>query len=228
MTRFEPGAIALLGFNGSGTNDFSFLITTPIPAGTQIWFTDVGVEAGNFGNTSSGEGMVLWTAPVAHAAGSVVNYVAESAEFTIPPQRSAGTFNQPPDFADTGDQLIAFQASLNGLELEDVRFLFAIQSNSTAFQGSGDGLTGDTSDVTQSGLPDGLEEGSTALALGLGPGPEEFVANLAYAGPTTGTAASLRAAVADPANWTKSATALTQTTADFTVTDPDSGAEPVL
>ena len=130
-----------------------------------------------------------------------------------------------------GDQIFAFQTEgedLGALDLGDLRFLFGLQSNSNVFQGSGDGMSGDPSDANQSGVPEGLIEGMTALARGFGPGDEDFNANIVYTGPTTGTRAALQAAIADPSNWSGSATALTQATLAFTVTDAAANSVPVL
>lgn len=245
MTQLTSGSIALLGFNGVGADDFSFVLMADVAAGTVIYFTDVGVLDGtdSFGNRDATEGVVAWTASTSYSAGTVINYTADVAEFTTPVQLSAGSVASGVDFMDggltgpfgddsAGDQLIAFQADLDGttFTFDNINFLFAIQSNSTEFQHSGDGAgpIEDPSDQNQSGLPSGLVEGETALALGSGSGEEDAVSNLVYSGPTTGTRAVLLAAIADPANWSAPDAAPSQTTTDFTVTDAVANDDPVI
>ncbi len=239
MTQLNSGSIAILGFNGTGANDFSFVLMADVEPGTVIYFTDVGVLGGSdtFGNSNNIEGVVAWTASAGYTAGTVINYTADAAEFTNPLQFSAGSQAGGVDFADStegGDQLIAFQADLSPttFTFDDINFLFAIQSNSTEFQsdsgGDGGNPDSDPTDPNQSGLPSGLIEGETALALGAGSGEEDAVSNLVYTGPTTGTRAVLQAAIADPANWSAPGTAPTQATTAFTITDAVTNADPVI
>jgi len=228
-TNLEAGSLALLGFNSGILSDFSFVLLTAVEAGTEIYFTDAGFFNGS---TSPGgnEGLVRWTASVNYAAGSVINSV-ENSEFDFAALSVNPLLTSAFNLDAAGDQIFAFQTEgedLGMLNLGDLRFLFGLQSNSNVFQGSGDGQSGDITDSNQSGVPEGLIEGLTALARGSGPGDEDAFANIVYTGPTTGTRAALQAAIADPANWTGSATALTQATLDFTVTDAAANSVPVL
>lgn len=104
MTQLNTGSIAILGFNGVGADDFSFVLMADVTAGTVIYFTDVGVLQGSerFGNNEASEGVVAWTASSAYSAGTVVNYTADAAEFTTPGQLSAGSPASGVDFMDGG------------------------------------------------------------------------------------------------------------------------------
>ncbi|HKY74585.1 MAG TPA: Calx-beta domain-containing protein, partial [Acidimicrobiia bacterium] len=84
----------------------------------------------------------------------------------------------------SGDQIIAYQGAaatptnLFALDFADGNATFAADATSS----------------NTSAVPTGLTFGSTALAFALDNG--------AYTGPTTGTLEALRAAIANPANWT--------------------------
>ncbi|WP_406647555.1 tandem-95 repeat protein [Aliisedimentitalea scapharcae] len=242
MTELNAGGVAILGFNGDGSNDFSFVLMSDVAAGTVIYFTDAGTNSGSNQFLDNGiDGVKAWTASVDYAAGTVVNsvtgpHVSEFADpFILGDFSLFGALNLAGKVAG-GDQLFAFQATGTELapgviEADSVNFLFAIQSNSTNFQGStsdGGASDGDPSDPNQSGVPLGLTEGDTALALGAGSDPEDPTGNLVYSGPTTGTRAGLLAAIADESNWTKSDTPQTQLTAAFTITDAAANADPVV
>jgi len=83
-----------------------------------------------------------------------------------------------------GDQIIAYQgAAATPTNL----FALDFADGNTAF-------AGDATSSNTSAVPTGLTLGSTALAFALDNG--------AYTGPTTGTLEALRAAIANPANWT--------------------------
>ena len=229
-TNLEAGSLAIIGFNGSNPDDFSFVLLTAVEAGTVIYFTDAGFFNGSE-LPGGNEGLIRWTASANYAAGSVVNSVVNSSEFDAAAISVNPLLTGVFELSDMGDQIFAFQTEGEDVELADLgdlRFLFGLQSNSDVFQGSGDGMSGDPSDDNQSGVPEGLIDGLTALARGSGSGDEDFFANIVYTGPTTGSRAALQAAIADPSNWTGSATALTQATLAFTVTDAAANSVPVL
>ncbi|MEM7427090.1 MAG: tandem-95 repeat protein [Pseudomonadota bacterium] len=237
-TNLTAGSMAILGFNSS-TDEFSFVLLADIVAGTEIFFTDAGFVTGTDSPPDNTEGMIRWIAGMDYTAGSVINTTANSAEFDNVYTGDIGNFFGGFDLEAGGDQLFAFQANVTSevdqgstslLTMEDRRFLFGVQSNSTLFQGSGDGQSGDPADDNQSGVPSGLIAGETALALGSGPGDEDAFASLVYTGPTSGTQAALQAALADESNWTGSASPQTQITSGFTVTDAPSPAnsQPVI
>ncbi|KMK68611.1 cadherin-like domain-containing protein [Puniceibacterium sp. IMCC21224] len=228
MTKLAPGGLAILGFNTTGEGaDFSFVLLSGVTAGTEIYFTDTGTRDGtkSFDNTNSADGTLLWTAASDYAAGTVINFTADAAEFSQPFVLGIGGTNQPLDLRIGGDQLIAFQGDIVDSEIPDPNFIYAASTYRDTFQGTGDGREGDTSSVNQSGVPLGLTEGKTAIALG---GSATSVDSVLYTGPTTGTKAELLAALAIAGNWSAVGTTQTQITADFTVTDAVANADPVL
>lgn len=100
----------------------------------------------------------------------------------------------------SGDQFLAYQGTA-----ADPSFVFAVD-----FADGNASFAGNATNSNTSAVPQGLVFGSTALAFGADNG--------AYTGPTTGTAAELRAAIANPANWTLNDAAPVAPAPDFTVT----------
>ena len=129
-TNLNAGSIAIIGFNGSNPDDFSFVLLSAVEAGTEIFFTDAGVIQGTDQFADDDEGVIRWTASTDYAAGTVINLTADALEFDTPGQMTLfGSF----ELSNVGDQLIAFQAEIDPVtsELVDKRFLFMVQSNST-------------------------------------------------------------------------------------------------
>ena len=215
-TILAAGDLAIIGINaesassGGNTDTFNFVLLVDIEAGTQISFTDRGVLGdGSLRNTA--EGIVTYTAPIAISAGTVI-------QFSISPDDISTDFVESGSFALAldGDQVIAFQGNES-----NPTFIYAAQTNSTQFQTNSD-------DANQSDLPPGLTVGTTAVALGAGPGPEQEFDNSTYIGITTGTREELLAAISDPSNWTGSNTAIPGLQAGpFTVISPDTTAPTV-
>ncbi len=190
------GDIALIGFKSDNPDDFSFLVLTDIPAGEAILFTDNGALAD--GSLRSGEGTLRWTAPSDLPAGTVVSLLADAVQFDA----ISGSLA----LSSSGDQILAYQDDA-GTPV----FLFALHSNGTGFDA-------DATSSNTSALPAGLTLGESAVAV-----PEAD--NISYTGPTTGTAAELRAAIGDVNNWTADDTSYTPPPASFVVT-PDAPAVP--
>jgi hypothetical protein len=85
------GAIAIVQYNSSTTDTFTFVFTRDVEAGTVVNFTDDGwLAAGGF---RPGEGTVTYTAPTAITAGTVVTLTGLNLD-------------------DAGDQIIAYQGNL--------------------------------------------------------------------------------------------------------------------
>lgn len=185
-TSLSAGDIAIVGVNSDNPDDFSFVLLVDIDAGTEIRFTDSGVRSD--GSFRANEGAVKYTAPSALIAGTVINFVNNTADFTTDNDVGVGTSGF--SLSTSGDQIIAFQ----GLSTNPT-FLFALLTNSTAFQA-------DATSSNTSALPPGLGVGTSAVAVGAGAGPTQEVDNAVYSGPVTGTPAELRAAICDASNWT--------------------------
>ena len=89
-TVLSPGDLAIVQYNSSTTDSFTFVFARDIEAGTEVNFTDNGwLAAGGF---RPGEGTVTYTAPTAITAGTVVTLTGL-------------------DLDAAGDQIIAYQGT---------------------------------------------------------------------------------------------------------------------
>ena len=87
-TVLSVGDIAIVQYNSSTTNSFTFVFTRDVEAGTSVNFTDNGwLAAGGF---RAGEGTVTYTAAAAVTAGTIVTLTGLNLD-------------------DAGDQIIAYQ-----------------------------------------------------------------------------------------------------------------------
>src|SRR4051794_34941299 len=118
-TLLAPGDLAIVQYNSSTTDTFSFIFARDIEAGTVVNFTDNGwLAAGGF---RPGEGTVTYTAPTAITAGTVVTLTGLNLDAA-------------------GDQIIAYQgteASPTILYLVD----FADGNNTVAGDATNDNTT---------------------------------------------------------------------------------------
>ncbi len=186
QTTLEAGELAVIGFGSDNPDNFHIVLLTDIEAGTGIRFTDSGVKSD--GSFRGNEGAVLYTAPEALTAGTVIGYISNSADFTADNDATVG--NRGLSLATEGDQLIAFQGSS-----DNPTFIFAFQSNSSAWQ------TDATSSNT-SALPPGLTDGLNAIAAGSGPGEGDEYDNTSYnMSVSHGPADYILEAIADKTNW---------------------------
>jgi hypothetical protein len=187
------GSIAFVQYASDDPDIFSFVALSNIAGSTVINFTDNGWETTD--NTfRSGEGILSWTAPVAGIAmGNIVSITAPTAPATTF-TTTTGTVTSAGSFAlaAAGDQLIAFCGTFSATSSTGITNLAAIHFTATTW------TTGGATDANTSGLPTGLTEGTTALALG-------NFDNAAYnctGGTQTGTAASIADAINTASNWT--------------------------
>jgi hypothetical protein len=89
-TVLSPGDLAIVQYNSSTTDSFTFVFARDIEAGTVVNFTDNGwLAAGGF---RPGESTVSYTAPTAITAGTVVTLTGLNLD-------------------DAGDQIIAYQGT---------------------------------------------------------------------------------------------------------------------
>ena len=136
------GGIAIIGFNFDGTQEFSFVCTTTIPAGTEIRFTDNGwTSAGTF---RSGEGFISWYTPGGCNNGQIVN---------IKPSEWSDFISGDFTLSTSGDQILVYQF-LSGVN----HFVFALNSEGIGWQPT-------ASDVFTSALPTGLDSTSSIALL---------------------------------------------------------------
>lgn len=163
QTVLAPGDLVIILGQSDNPNKFAFYTKVDLDAGTEIYFTDCGADASGF-NSPCMEGAVKYTAPAGGiSAGSIIMY--ESGAGT--PNFSTYTdsrINFGFSLSIDGDQIIAFQDSNPGVAPdpgEEPTFLFALNLNSTAFNGN-------KASPNQTGLPSGLSTTGTITALGAG------------------------------------------------------------
>lgn len=158
QTILYPGDIAIVGIQTDNPDNFTFVFLTSIQRHTVVYFTDCGVKMdGSFRN---GEGGLRYTAPDDLAAGTLVNYIRDSSDFSKANDPILGSrgFN----LSSSGDQIIAFQDSSI-----HPRYLFAIQTNSSKWQH-------ECTNTNVSCLPPGLTEGYTAICAGKDTGSNNY------------------------------------------------------
>jgi predicted extracellular nuclease/Ca2+-binding RTX toxin-like protein len=208
-----PGSIAIVGMNADNPDNFSFVLLDAVTSGTEITFTDSGWNSST-GTFRGGEGALKWTATSDLAAGTVINSVLNSAQFTSANDAVVGTNGLA--FSTDGDQIIAFTGSSTSPTL-----LYALSIHGNAFSNA--------VSAQSTALPTGLILNETAIARGAGApvqtgnGSGGEWDNAVYNGPMSGTKAQILAAIGDAANWTGSNSALTQITTNFTVESGSSG-----
>lgn len=186
----NAGDIAFVDFNSDNPDEFAVVALTTIAAGEEIKFTDNGVFAA--GGFRANEGVLLFTATAEIPAGTVFNPLDTAVA-------AGGSFA----LSTAGDQIIAYQG-----DEASPTFLAAIDFDSAGYV--------EATSSNDTGLPDGLAVGATALDLGEADGGSYF-------GPQTGTRAELLAAINDPSNWETGDSFIVFPRAAFTVTDASSG-----
>ncbi len=200
------GDLAIIGYNSDNPDQFKFVLLGDVGSGETVNFTDNGwFAAGGFRAT---EGVLSWTSGTALSAGTIVDINGGVA--------STGSVSSSGSFAlsASGDQVIAYTGdAMNPL------MIWGLHMN-----GSGNVWDADATSSNTSALPSGLVNGDTALAFN---DPE--VDNAHYTGAIrSGTPAQLRAAIADPANWTGSNTRIDPLNMDAFTVIPTPGALALL
>ena len=205
-TILSAGDIAIIGVNADNPDNFSFVLLVDIEANTEIRFTDSGTTDSN--NFRASEGALKYTAPTNLSAGTVINYVNDAANFASDNDGDVG--NNGFNLSSSGDQVIAFQgASTNPT------FIYAVHTNSTQFHATADSSY-------NSAFPNGLVEGTSAVAVGQGSGAGDEWDNSVYnMSLTSGTKEEILAAISNPSNWAGSNDALTIPTSSFSVGDSE-------
>lgn len=199
QTVLKAGEAAVVSLRSDTPDAVSLLLLRAVEAGTEIRITDNGWKSG--GGFRANEGVVVWTAVDALAAGTVIQLTGldkvATAAASVGKVVGSSSFN----LASGGDSVLVYQGSD-----ATPQFLFGV--NNTA-----DGQwQADAADANTSALPPGLTNGVTALAL-------VKKDNYAYTkGATTGSAAALLAAIAAPANWAGDDAVVPDAPSAFTVT----------
>jgi len=200
QTTLQSGDMAVIGMNTDNPDVFAFVLLVPVAAGTQIIFTDCGWKSDSL-KFRAGEGAVIYTAPTALMAGTVIVYDSTNVAFSDFAKYTGTIITSSLLLSTDGDQLLAFQGSDSAPS-----FLYAINDTGTDWQANA------WSSLT-SALPAGLVNGQTAVAL-------SHYDNYAYNGITSGTKEELLSAISDSINWTlrNNTTRQTMPTGPFNVT----------
>lgn len=183
-TTLSAGDIAIVQYNADNTDNFAFVLLTNIGSGTKIYFTDNGWKSDN--TFRANENTITWTAPSDMNAGTVVTLTSGRAFLAL---------------SNKGDQILAYQVTT---QTSTPTFIYALNAEGNAV------WQPTASDSNTSALPQGLTNGTNAVAL-----PEKD--NYAYTGVTTGDAATLLAAISNQNNWTGHNSNAQTAPASFTV-----------
>jgi len=195
QTTLSPGDIVIIELRADTPDTFRFVSLVDLDAGTVIKFTENG-WTGTALRTN--ESTITFTAASAITKGVNIEFVAGTADTRFSVSGSLG-------FSGSGDQVIVYQG-----DATSPTFIFAAQSNSTAWQ------TGSTG-TTNSDLPTGLTDGVNAVAAGTGAGAGDEFDNIYYSGTTSGTKGELLASVANASNWTGNNSSSSPITTNFTI-----------
>lgn len=227
QTTLVPGDILFTSYNGipSGgvaPDTFSFVILTPITAGTVIYFTERGYQGGSTWQASgTTEGTISWTSGSALAIGKEVTIAGIGASAARVDGVangnvaivSGGNVTTGLSLSNAGDQVLAFQGAGGNPASGAAVFITGINwalSCGTTTDASWNGA-GCTYGPQTSLLPSGLTGGTTALLMGTaGATPNNSHGRFNCTGTPVLSAASIKAAILNKANWNFS-TAVTTT-----------------
>jgi hypothetical protein len=180
FAALTPGDIVVIGFNAEPLGnaiytsfDFSFKLLVAIPANEPtITFTDHGWVAGAFTTNNVADGYLKWTPTQAYAAGTIIkvkittgnggvgSFTSSNATFINPTVLISG-WSHPAISSSGGDQILIFQ----GTNINPT-FIFGFSSEASQAQVPTPGLwqaSGGANGATNSELPPGLTNGSTAV-----------------------------------------------------------------
>ena len=188
QSTLTAGDLVIVGFNMDNPDAFAFRPLVDLQIGTLIYFTDSGWKADNTGFRPN-EGALLYTAPSAITAGSLITFETGGGDPGFTPFGDANVGNNGFNLSGSGDQIIAFQGQTG-----NPTFLFAVNNES---------VFSDATNSNDSALPQGLTLGITALALTGTQNNGQYTGALQFDG-TNG--AAYRNAVANETDWTKSTT----------------------
>ncbi|HEY6914367.1 MAG TPA: BACON domain-containing carbohydrate-binding protein, partial [Paludibacter sp.] len=160
QTTLLPGDIAFIGINTDGsTDDFDFVLLTPISSGTVINFTDCGWNHSTGFNTIETESHCTWTASSALPAGTIVNVITNNGNTR--PIASTGIFTGDSMLVSiAGDQIIAYQETK-----ASPKFLAAISFNQNSISQPGSDFDGASTTNSTTALPEGLTMGINAVHI---------------------------------------------------------------
>ncbi|MBE8728306.1 T9SS type A sorting domain-containing protein [Flavobacterium hungaricum] len=227
QTTLAVGDIIFTGYDSTpptvgGNDKFSFVLLTNISAGTTISFTDRGYTGAAWRPSTASEGSVTWTSGTAIPMGTEILIVGLTASTynpattTLTPNGTViltdgGTAGQGLILSNVGDQIIAFQGGTGVISGAGVTVISGItyyecgtNTTSATWDSTSDCTIGPNSSV----MPPGLTGGTSAFYTGTISGTLAQSSKYNGNGAPFTTAAQIRAAVMNQANWTLSTTTL--------------------
>ncbi len=217
QTTLVVGDIAFTGYHAGavGTDAFSFVLLVPVTNSTVINFTDNGWL--NPGIFRSGEQTITWTVSGSLVAGTEITIQGPSAGAGTATITGGGVngvcTGTVPSLNTSGDQLFAYQGTaaaptfISGIHMNQYSVDLIECGNTTAASWDPDcvdGAGGTVGNANFSKKPAALITGTNAIWIGTAGVGNTDVDNAVFTGcglPLT-TAAQVRAAVNNPANWT--------------------------
>ena len=193
-TSLNAGDIAISSINSDDTDNFSFVLLTPISGTTTIYFTDNGWDddadgaAANPTWRGTTEGTITWSFTGALPCGTEVQISTPSS--TVSASQGTSTKSGSFNLAATADHLLAYTGT--GVPLDGTEITTFI----TAFGLGTAGWTSDASTTGTSALPPGLTDGGNAIATLNGSD------NFQYDCSTLSPVAALRTALVTVGNYT--------------------------
>jgi len=179
----QVGDIAIIQYQATNPDGFTFINFTQLAAGTEINFTDNGFTSPT--TTRSGEGFLTYTAPALIPAGTVISWVNGMDIIG-----TGFSSNSPSNFAlaTSGDQLIAYQGNWNS----NPSVIFGINFGNAGWLSSGEASS------NTSYLPSALTNNVSAVAVS--------GSNGYYNQTSNGTRSFLQSLINYPTNWLSSNT----------------------
>ncbi|WP_338408998.1 T9SS type A sorting domain-containing protein [uncultured Flavobacterium sp.] len=218
-TFLAPGDVVVTSLIADANDRFQFIPLVDLAAGTVIYFTESGwISATNsWRNDDLSEGVLKYTAPTAITAGTVITVEEDAAtegSFVLPTDGSVITsiYGNSWGLSASGDQIIVFQATAPNVwdnvmtnPFPNPNFIFAVNSSSLSWY--------DATATTNTGLPSGLTDGTTAVSVGASTADNDEFDNIYFnetVYPLAGlTKNEIIVLVGNVANWLGSNTELT-------------------
>ena len=200
-TNFNDGSIAFIGYNTDDPDGFTFVALEDLPGSSTLKFTDQGgiwiAALGIFVPGPSTESVLEWTTPAGGVSCGSIIEVRETSPNTFSVTMGSITHSGANWELADGDQVFAYRSNL--LEGELVAAItgdYDASSHHPTTHWNADDWMGNDNERS-SVPPPGVANSFIALFHS---GPE--LDNAHYSGSLMGTPAAIRAATANPSNWT--------------------------
>ncbi|MFM2337064.1 MAG: hypothetical protein RL115_257, partial [Bacteroidota bacterium] len=223
QTTLAAGDILFTGYNALGIapvpDTFSFVVLTPIQAGTIIYFTERGYQGALWQTSGGTEGTISWTTAASLTIGQEVEIAGlgnTAASVNGTPngtvaQVAGGNATSGLSLANTGDQIIAFQGGsgdpTNNAATMISGISWTLACGTTTI--SGWNTSGCTYGPQSSAMPPGLTGGIHAFLAGTpGTSPNNDHGRFNCNGTPYSSVAALKSAIMNNSNWLHSNTGL--------------------